>query len=151
MTNKTNRDIAIESVKSQLGMLSNQLANIRFVENKYEYCIEVIPKLENYCGFWMGFSSYGTYDLCFGHGMAFEELQLDEFPPKDVTKAILQGNVQETVWTLFGMTHKAFGMLTLANGNVLTDKAILTPLGHFSIGHRKNVVYKAYERSPQKT
>lgn len=144
MTDKTKRDIAIETVKRLLNELPGQLADINFSENKYEYVINVVPRSEHHCKFWMGFSTYGTYDLCFGHGMAFEELLLDEFPPKDVINAILRGNVQETTWALFGIFFKRVGMLTLESGIVLTDNILFLPIGFLSKKRCKKLVYQAY-------
>lgn len=143
----TKRNIAIAAVKTLLESLQEQTVDVRFSETKYECCIDVRPRSLDCCGFWMGFSKYGTYGLSFGHGLAFEDLSAKDFPPDDVARAILDGNICETVWTLMGCTIKSVGKLTLPNGTILTDK-MLTLFSVLGIGQKKQISYKPYTRRP---
>jgi hypothetical protein len=138
-------EAAIRSVKAFLSTLPPQVADIQFDEDQYEYRIDVRPKSKRHCKFWLGFSSYGTYGLCFGHGLAFEDIPLNEFPPEEVVRAILDGRVHEMVSRRFGMVVKCVGEITLYDGRILSDLAILFPFGNIRVWRRdEEYVYTSY-------
>lgn len=142
------RNSAISSVKNLLAKIPEYIAKVSLEEDRYEYRIGVKPSSEDCCPFLMAFSTYDTYGLYFGHGLAFDDLPLSEFPPDVVAISILQGEVRESVRTLFGKTIMTSGVIALPGGRHLTDKAFLTPLcllKVFGVGSVKDIVYSAYQ------
>lgn len=135
---------SILEIKKLISSVPKDMANIAIEEDEYEYRIDVSPYSEHLCKFWLGFSTYNTFGLCFGHGLAFEEISNDDFPAYDVVKAILEGRVQETVWISSGKNLKSEGVISLSDGRVLKDKAIMSIRGIFNIGTRKQIKYSSY-------
>ncbi len=142
------RDVAVSRVKALLETLPEQVVEIVLDWGRYEYRIEVVPKLPNRCRFSLAISNYGTYGLCFGHGLAFEDVPLDEFPPEEVVAAILHGRVREELWSIFGWVVKVAGRITLFDGRTLEDKAFLSLIGILGVGKKTDLTYSAY---PEKT
>jgi len=135
----------IQSVIRELKSIPDDVASWREEEGREEYRVIVEPKDEDRCKFWLGFGTYGTYGLCFGHGLAFEDLRVDEFPPAQVVQSILAGRVSESVWEIAGGIAKAQGRITMGDGRQLEDIAWHFPaLPPFA--KRRDISYRAYSQ-----
>jgi len=138
------RDVAITTVMKVLRTIGEGIADVELSEDEYEYRINVIPRARHHCQFWLGFSTYGTYGLCFGHGLRFEDLSLEEFPPAMVVEAILNGRVRETIWSRGGQVLKSKGDIALQDGRTLSDTGILTLTGSLRLGDPTEIAYVSY-------
>lgn len=115
----------IKKIRDLLEKIPNEIAEITYCDKDYEYAIDVAPKESIYCNFWIGFSRYGTYGLCFGHGLAFEDIDCIEVPVEDVVKAILAGQVRETKYTSLGVLTKVVGTIQLNDEEFLKDTNLM--------------------------
>lgn len=135
---------SVDNVRSLLSSIPAAAAKVTFDEDQYELKLDVVANFERHCSFSLTFSRYGTYGLCFGHGLAFEDLSPDSFPPTMVVQAILQGRVRETLWKVGKRVTRSEGEIQLDNGRTLKDRALLTFLGIFGIGRKHSVSYEKY-------
>lgn len=142
--NKSIRENSAFAVRTLLSTLPKDVVKVRESYDEYEHRIEVTPASERHCWFWMGFSNYETYGLGIGHGLSFEDLPISEFPPDIVAQAIVNGCVQETIWLKKNRVVRAEGVLTLPDGRVLSDNAILRPLATIGSSQKKEIKYSPY-------
>jgi hypothetical protein len=141
------RKETIDEVKRLVSAIPSDVGRVVLGEDQYEFKIEVLPKSPRHCNFTLMFSTYGTYGLCFGNGLAFEDILVDEYPPKDVVQAIMQGKVRETVWRAGHKVTKSVGEIQLADGRLLRDSAFLSVRGNLGIGQKEQVSYEPFIES----
>lgn len=136
----------IAEVRRILGKISSTDASVREERDVHEHRMIVEPRHPDLCQFSVSFGTYGSYTLCFGHGLAFEEIEISEFSPVEVVTAIMAGNAREATWELGRRVTRSRGRLVLADGRTLGDLAILSVLGLLKIGRRRERHYRAYPR-----
>lgn len=119
--NECTQAVDMKYLRNLLERIPADLVDVHYDENDYECNVNVVPKGETCCPFWVGISSYGTYGLCFGRGLSFEDISSKEVPLIEVVQAILNGNVRESEYRSFGFVTKIKGEIFVNDKITLTD------------------------------
>ena len=113
-------------------------------EDQHGLRLNVQPHNDGLCSFYIEFGPEEVYGLSFGHGLHFENVSVLEFDPVGVAGAIMDGQVAETIWLLFGhLRVKTKGVISLKDGRALYDTDYVFPFLS-GLAREKQIQYRAY-------
>jgi hypothetical protein len=140
-------DAVIEAVRKLLAELEPASLRTRHESDEFEQKLIVKPTRSENAAFWLAVGDKDSYDFGFGHGPFFENLSVETYPPVDLVRAAIEGNVRETLTIARGKIRYSAGELTLPNGEKLFSTVNVTLVGSLWWSRKESVIYSPYPRA----